>query len=911
MENSQYLPTTVPTMKSDDDFENQNSNFSTSSSSGSKFSALTDPNKNGTVLIEQLQKKVELLDQKLFDIQNLTLLKEEELNELRFSHNRRLERFRALKENYNSLKDQLRNIDDTNSEWNLEQAVHHVHKRARPKDLQQEDSDAVWNELAYFKLQNKNLMWERLEMQEELDRLQVKHSHDTASLLEMRLTLQHEREDYEHLLRMKDDGKKTEMEAELKLLRRERSANQAKTEKLEKELKSFHAVRNSLLAERRSLKAEFTKLNEIISKHRIDSVNLRHHITLLKQRLHQEVNQVQKLEQQLRARENVQSSSEQKLPNHDSDSKQVVPEKLNADNNGKASNSPHRSLGSSPASPKSPNNIVESWPLHTSLSEPCLPQKLSLNHSGNGLNNVPEISESSSSAGNIKTVVVHSYIKGDAKARGGVSQLKQPKLKLGSCNMKTNVTQCKRNYSEPGGKVIRSKPHVAIQKVYLRDTSTSPVSFTTNKTGYTFRPGNSNRRLGKNEKPRLSELLKQISLLKNYRRSALKSTNEMKETIQQLQTDLILANQKLKVLRQHSQKIQGLYEKLQTEKSALDKEVRNSQILEGKFCIEDLQKKVSSLQECKKDLEIKLKNYSTEMIRLASLNKVTQTDNENTHNQVKSLTSRMNWLERDISQKRHLIEEQRAKMKEMQDNAKSITDTINVLEANLKQGNSVFEQQKLKNDFMHQKLIEMTKKKEDFEKKHKNLVHILEKKNRQYEYTLQQHEKMQAAVSELEKSAQKHIVEIAAQSEAAITNTQNKLIAAHSKIEWFHKFVKILSHELVHRIYQVRETLNKSQMGKIQQQLPSHTSMQEAKNLAKNILNISDLELNDIMKGDNLTAKLQNVTDSQYAKDQRWASLCEETIKSRDDFVIPLLDLFIKKLEEKDSLLYSLYSTKY
>ncbi|CAI9717378.1 Hypothetical predicted protein [Octopus vulgaris] len=596
----------------------------------------------------------------------------------------------------------------------------------------------------------------------------------------------------------------------------------------------------------------------------------------LKQRLHQEVNQVQKLEQQLRARENVQSSSEQKLPNHDSDSKQVVPEKLNADNNGKASNSPHRSLGSSPASPKSPNNIVESWPLHTSLSEPCLPQKLSLNHSGNGLNNVPEISESSSSAGNIKTVVVHSYIKGDAKARGGVSQLKQPEHKLGSCNMKTNVTQCKRNYSEPGGKVIRSKPHVAIQKVYLRDTSTSPVSFTTNKTGYTFRPGNSNRRLGKNEKPRLSELLKQISLLKNYRRSALKSTNEMKETIQQLQTDLILANQKLKVLRQHSQKIQGLYEKLQTEKSALDKE-----------------------------------NYSTEMIRLASLNKVTQTDNENTHNQVKSLTSRMNWLERDISQKRHLIEEQRAKMKEMQDNAKSITDTINVLEANLKQGNSVFEQQKLKNDFMHQKLIEMTKKKEDFEKKHKNLVHILEKKNRQYEYTLQQHEKMQAAVSELEKSAQKHIVEIAAQSEAAITNTQNKLIAAHSKIERFHKFVKILSHELVHRIYQVRETLNKSQMGKIQQQLPSHTSMQEAKNLAKNILNISDLELNDIMKGDNLTAKLQNVTDSQYAKDQRWASLCEETIKSRDDFVIPLLDLFIKKLEEKDSLLYSLYSTKY
>lgn len=33
--------------------------------------------------------------------------------------------------------------------------------RAKPKDLQQEDCDAVWNELAHFKLQNKNLMWEK------------------------------------------------------------------------------------------------------------------------------------------------------------------------------------------------------------------------------------------------------------------------------------------------------------------------------------------------------------------------------------------------------------------------------------------------------------------------------------------------------------------------------------------------------------------------------------------------------------------------------------------------------------------------------------------------------------------------------------------------------------------------------
>ena len=34
-------------------------------------------------------------------------------------------------------------------------------KRADPKDLRHEDSSAVWNELAYFKNENRNLVTER------------------------------------------------------------------------------------------------------------------------------------------------------------------------------------------------------------------------------------------------------------------------------------------------------------------------------------------------------------------------------------------------------------------------------------------------------------------------------------------------------------------------------------------------------------------------------------------------------------------------------------------------------------------------------------------------------------------------------------------------------------------------------
>ncbi|GAB1604921.1 Hypothetical predicted protein, partial [Argonauta hians] len=207
MENLDYSQENFPASTGDVGLENPDVNSSVSRHLTGQFYTPTDSTTNSTAFIEQLQRKVEILDQKLYDIQNLTLLKEEELNELRISHNRRLERFQALQENYKKLKDQLDDIGKPTLEWNYDNSLQQNDYRPKPEDLQQEDTDAVWNELAYFKVQNKNLMWERLEMQEALDKMQVKHSHDAASLLEMKIALQHEREDNEQL-QLKYDGQK-------------------------------------------------------------------------------------------------------------------------------------------------------------------------------------------------------------------------------------------------------------------------------------------------------------------------------------------------------------------------------------------------------------------------------------------------------------------------------------------------------------------------------------------------------------------------------------------------------------------------------------------------------------------------------------------------------------------------------
>uniref|UniRef100_A0A4W5K699 Uncharacterized protein n=1 Tax=Hucho hucho TaxID=62062 RepID=A0A4W5K699_9TELE len=117
----------------------------------------------------------------------------DENEELRRAHEKRHERLRLVQTNYRTVKDQLREVEDAQG-----LPSGRAQQRAEPWQLRQENSDAVWNELAYFKHLNKKLTTHKTNLEEELDVLRVQAAIDRATVQELRLCLQNEQQELLH-----------------------------------------------------------------------------------------------------------------------------------------------------------------------------------------------------------------------------------------------------------------------------------------------------------------------------------------------------------------------------------------------------------------------------------------------------------------------------------------------------------------------------------------------------------------------------------------------------------------------------------------------------------------------------------------------------------------------------------------
>ncbi|XP_021361458.1 centlein-like, partial [Mizuhopecten yessoensis] len=118
---------------------------------------------------------------------------------------------------------------------------------------------------------------------------------------------------------------------------------------------------------------------------------------------------------------------------------------------------------------------------------------------------------------------------------------------------------------------------------------------------------------------------------------------------------------------------------------------------------------------------------------------------------------------------------------------------------------------------------------------------------------------LEDAVGELEATAQQQLRGLANQSEAAIEAAQDKLSLAYGKVQTHQHFVKGLANDLVRRVGQTRSQLkdilarrDEEEQIQRQSQNQSHgnASLQKAQSLARNILNLSQSDLDDIMSAD-------------------------------------------------------------
>ncbi|XP_053477445.1 centlein [Ictalurus furcatus] len=128
-------------------------------------------------------------EKKIQQLEELLALKSAENEELRRAHAKRHDRLRLIQTNYRAVKEHLREVEDTQG------LPKGRTRRAEPWELRQENSDAVWNELAFFKRENKKLLAEKAQLEEELDVARVRVAMERATAQELRLRLHEEHQE--------------------------------------------------------------------------------------------------------------------------------------------------------------------------------------------------------------------------------------------------------------------------------------------------------------------------------------------------------------------------------------------------------------------------------------------------------------------------------------------------------------------------------------------------------------------------------------------------------------------------------------------------------------------------------------------------------------------------------------------
>ncbi|XP_029860345.1 centlein isoform X9 [Aquila chrysaetos chrysaetos] len=118
-------------------------------------------------------RKLKIAERKIENLEKTLQLKTQETDELRAAHEQRKERLQMLQTNYRALKEQLKQWEEGDSRIESSKSRY---RHADPRQLCQEDSDAVWNELAFFKREHKKLLIEKLNLEEELNQMKVHQS---------------------------------------------------------------------------------------------------------------------------------------------------------------------------------------------------------------------------------------------------------------------------------------------------------------------------------------------------------------------------------------------------------------------------------------------------------------------------------------------------------------------------------------------------------------------------------------------------------------------------------------------------------------------------------------------------------------------------------------------------------------
>ncbi|XP_032163339.1 centlein isoform X3 [Mustela erminea] len=855
-------------------------------------------------------------ERKIENLEKTLQLKSQENDELRDAHEKRKERLQMLQTNYRAVKEQLK-------QWEEGSGMTHTRKmkRADPQQLRQEDSDAVWNELAYFKRENQELMIEKMNLQEELDKLKVRISVDKATIQELNMCMAEKRE--EQLCRYgEDDGvKKSTPEKNGKEMSEQ---TLQKVIELEDRLKSYEKGSRKIKEGNKKLMKENDFLKSLLKQQQEDSEGREKELEQL-QRGSKEVEK-DKAELQVKIGE---------LEREVTSLRRQVAEANGLRNENEEQMNSVEKLQHSASADKAKSEMAAAevrsgqYDCKTTTTKVKLKagkKKGSvgryhtvLNHSIKVMSSVFEnlnkdgwedVSESSSdsegqTSQDLGTIIVETSQKispiEDGRDQKEGDQTEDSQMQGKEMNYFHYKNAKKTTFQKKNGNIQKSSH------------TTVPIRVNREKwKNITVQKSSSNIIL---LRERIVSLQQQNSVLQNAKKTAELSVKEYKEINEKLLQQQQVSDQRYQISRQTIKKLNLDLAGLRREKEDLLRKLESSSEITSlaeevsRVIVPRIQ--VTSLGPSRsmdlemKQLQCKLKNATNELTKQSSNVKSLKFELLAKEEHIKEMHEKMSRMERDITMKRHLIEDLKFRQKVNLESNESINEMLENLEKKVKTLTEECSNKKVSIDSLKQRLSVAVKEKSQYEQMYQKTKEELEKKDVKLSLLVSKISETETAMAEIETAASKHLQGLALQSEQALEGAQKKLLLANEKVEEFTIFVKALVKELQSDVHEIRQQIREFQKMRKNRDARK-TSTHKAQTLAASILNISRSDLEEIMDTEDEMDLERTRLDAE--NDREWLLYIQKLLEGQLPFASYLLEAVLEKINERKKLVEAYFT---
>uniref|UniRef100_A0A6J0U1M6 Centlein isoform X5 n=1 Tax=Pogona vitticeps TaxID=103695 RepID=A0A6J0U1M6_9SAUR len=761
-------------------------------------------------------RKLKIAERKIENLEKALQLKIQENDELGQVHEKRRKRLQMLQTNYRAVKKQLKQWEEGYSKPGRSKSGKEC---SDPQHLCQEDSDATWNELAYFKRENKKLLIEKFNLEEEFDQMKIYTRRDKAAIQELSMCLQQKQEELlfglgeENGVKSstpKKNVKETSAQTLQKVLQLER-----RIKSFEKESRTMKEVNKVLIKDKSDLKALLKQHQEETEAKEKELETLLEKITELgkdKAELHLMIDGLEREVTSLKR----QVAEADSLRNENEDLQSKV-----------------KQLQSSLDRAKRVGSAATGEAAHGQWRCKSATAKVKLK------------------TGKKKSLVQHHQ-----------SLLNQ------SIKVTSSVFE---NFSKDGWEdMTESSDSEILTSEDLGDKTTRSIPLTDKN-------DQQDQKQEKNNKmpPDTVHLEGQSKL--HHKKTLVSNLTDLQQEKSGLKGKLDHLTQSIKLREDPSPMTFG--------HSGTAPAIPLKNV--------DLEIK---------QLQCKLKTANNEITKHLSTIKMLKYEVQGKEEQLRERQEKISRMERDITMKRHLIDDWRLRMKVNQEKAKSFKEMIQTLEEKVKTLTEDCSNKKTSIDSLKQRLNVASKEKAQYEEMYRKAKQELEKKEIKLATLEGKMSEAECAMTELETAASQQLHGLARQSEQALEVVQKKLIMSNDKVEEFATFVKTLATELQHNVKEMRthvRCIKKMQQNKGYGDGVSRESVHRAQHLAASILNISKSDLDDILDvGDEETEQIK----MEYESDREWMGYIQKLIEGQFPFASYLMDGVLEKLNEQKKL---------